>query len=74
MKPQLKIGDRVAWSRTFVRDAGGCMKDMADMRGTVISVFSIKPRRVYVSWNDNTTFCSLESNLVLAERIHLETP
>lgn len=68
MKPQLKIGDRVAWTREHLK------LGFTDDRGTVVSIFESHPPRVMVQWDSGPAHSSLESNLILANRIHLETP
>jgi hypothetical protein len=77
--PTFNPGDRVAYSRNFVKGPGGCLKDIADRRATVEKlVYPVRgsaDKGFYrVVWDDSPNEGSiiLSTNLVHAGRLHLE--
>lgn len=69
-----KPGDRVAYSRTFLRDTGQIFRHTADMRGEVLNVEAFGDKQaVTVLWDGHPgNPWVLNTNLVLESRIHLE--
>jgi hypothetical protein len=71
-----KPGDRVAYSREFLRNTGQFTGEAPFKRGTVISVHdhrSYGPLLVHLRWDGTTLGCNVNaSNLVHADRLHLE--
>lgn len=70
-----QTGDVVAYSRHFLRNCGIWHQQFADRRGTVAIVH--EPRRgvpdvLTVRWHDGDVQRVLPTNLVLANRLHLE--
>lgn len=77
--PTFKAGDRVAYSRAFVKGPGACLKDIADRRGTVekltYPVRGSADKGFYrVVWDDSPNEGSiiLSTNLVHADKLHTE--
>lgn len=72
-----KVGDRVAYTRDFVRCVGGYAKNVADRRGTIVSGIKVQSsNRLYlrIQWDDNRgqTGTVLSSNVIHVDRLHLE--
>jgi len=74
-----KPGDRVAYSRAFVKGPGACLKDIADRRATVEKmVYPVrgKPQEGFyrVVWDDAPGEGSviLSTNIVHANKLHTE--
>lgn len=73
--PQFNIGDRVAIAATFLRSISDFRHSSASQRGVVTHVSPVHADRtlVQVQWDDGHVSKSLNVNLVLANRIHLES-
>jgi hypothetical protein len=66
----IKNGDRVAYARKFLRSVGAITHDIASRRGTVLDADGVLVR---VRWDDTRKPAPvLKSNLVPANRLHLE--
>ena len=73
--PQIRVGDRVAFSRVWLRNTGQVAGLVPFARGTVTGtqVLPGSPHRVVsVNWHNMPASRVLECNLVLADRLHLE--
>ena len=76
--PTFKPGDRVAYSRKFVKGPGACLKDIADRRATVVRLaYPVpgKPREGFYAlfWDgDERERVVLSTNLVHADKLHTE--
>jgi hypothetical protein len=66
-KHNFKAGDRVAMSSKWLKSTQA--HDMGNLRGTV---FYTGDMVVSVQWDNSRVSGVLASNLVLAERVHLE--
>lgn len=69
-----KTGQRVAFSRSFLRSTGQIAGDVPFLRGVVESCQPIGQRQLcYIRWQGIETLQGvLSSNLVLVDRMHLE--
>lgn len=75
-----KPGDRVAYSRAFVKGPGACLKDIADRRGTIERLaYPVRgasgDKAFYrVVWDDspNEGGIILSTNIVRADALHKE--
>jgi hypothetical protein len=78
MSSTINAGDRVKFARTFLQTIGCFTRGQGAYRtGTVDSVEDWSGRAVaYVQWDDEPQEVSgvLVSNLVRADRLHLESP
>lgn len=78
--PTFKPGDRIAYSRAFVKGPGACLKAVADRRGTVDRLtYPVRgasgDKAFYrVVWDDAPDEGSiiLSTNIVHADRLHAE--
>lgn len=69
-----KLGDRVAYSRVFLRDTGQITGWAPFARGEVTEIVFREPQFVRINWDspDGHTSSVRSSNLVREDRIHLE--
>lgn len=71
---QFAIGDRVAMSARFLRSISDFRASTANRRGKVQAISHIAKDRSLVTiwWDDGFISKALNTNLVHADRIHLE--
>lgn len=69
-----KTGQRVAFSRSFLRSTGQIAGDVPFLRGVVESCQPVGQRQLcYIRWQGRETLQGvLSSNLVLVDHMHLE--
>lgn len=72
-KQTLELGDRVAYSATFLRAIGDYSYESASMRAHVIGFEPLGGNRLArLKWNDGSDRSVLESNLRRVDDLHKE--